>query len=81
MAICSWRVWSREIDERDQSARRHHPGHLAPLVEAEIGAGRIVAAAMEQDEIARTLGSTVGTVKANFFHALRNLRKLLEERS
>jgi RNA polymerase sigma-70 factor (ECF subfamily) len=31
--------------------------------------------------IARTLGSTVGTVKANFFHALQNLRKLLGERA
>jgi RNA polymerase sigma-70 factor (ECF subfamily) len=35
---------------------------------------------LPHDAIARTLGSTVGTVKANFFHALRNLRKLLEER-
>ena len=31
------------------------------------------------DEIARALGSTVGTVKANFFHALQNLRKLLAD--
>jgi len=36
---------------------------------------------LPHEVIARTLGSTVGTVKANFFHALRNLRKLLEERS
>jgi RNA polymerase sigma-70 factor, ECF subfamily len=36
---------------------------------------------LPHDVIARTLGSTVGTVKANFFHALRNLRKLLEERT
>jgi RNA polymerase sigma-70 factor (ECF subfamily) len=35
---------------------------------------------LPHDAIARTLGSTVGTVKANFFHALRNLRTLLEER-
>ncbi len=35
---------------------------------------------LPHDVIARTLGSTVGTVKANFFHALQNLRKLLEER-
>ncbi len=35
---------------------------------------------LPHDAIARALGSTVGTVKANFFHALRNLRKLLEER-
>jgi hypothetical protein len=26
------------------------------------------------------LGSTVGAVKANFFHALANLKKLLEEK-
>jgi len=36
---------------------------------------------LPHDVIAQTLGSTVGTVKANFFHALRNLRKLLEERT
>jgi RNA polymerase sigma-70 factor, ECF subfamily len=36
---------------------------------------------LPHDVIARTLGSTVGTVKANFFHALRNLRRLLEERA
>ncbi len=35
---------------------------------------------LPHEAIARTLGSTVGTVKANFFHALQNLRKLLEER-
>jgi RNA polymerase sigma-70 factor (ECF subfamily) len=31
-------------------------------------------------EIAAILGSSVGSVKANFFHALRNLRRLLGER-
>lgn len=31
-------------------------------------------------EIARILGSSVGAVKANFFHALRNLKRLLGER-
>jgi RNA polymerase sigma-70 factor, ECF subfamily len=36
---------------------------------------------LPHEAIARTLGSTVGTVKANFFHALRNLRRLLEERT
>ena len=36
---------------------------------------------LPHEAIARTLGSTVGTVKANFFHALQNLRKLLEERT
>jgi RNA polymerase sigma-70 factor (ECF subfamily) len=35
---------------------------------------------LPHEAIARTLGSTVGTVKANFFHALQNLRRLLEER-
>ena len=30
-------------------------------------------------EIARILGSSVGAVKANFFHALRNMKKLLDE--
>jgi RNA polymerase sigma-70 factor (ECF subfamily) len=32
---------------------------------------------MSHQEIADALGSTVGAVKANFFHALRNLKKLL----
>ena len=36
---------------------------------------------LPHDAIARTLGSTVGTVKANFFHALQNLRRLLGERT
>lgn len=30
-------------------------------------------------EIAAALGSSVGSVKANFFHALRNLKRLLDE--
>ncbi len=32
-------------------------------------------------EIARVLGSSVGAVKANFFHAVRNLRRLLDQGS
>jgi RNA polymerase sigma-70 factor (ECF subfamily) len=32
---------------------------------------------LPHEEIARALGRSVGTVKANFFHALRNLRTLL----
>jgi RNA polymerase sigma-70 factor (ECF subfamily) len=32
---------------------------------------------LPHDEIAKILGSSVGAVKANFFHALANLRKLL----
>jgi len=35
---------------------------------------------MSHQEIAGVLGSTVGAVKANFFHALANLKKLLEEK-
>ena len=35
---------------------------------------------MSHQEIASVLGSTVGAVKANFFHALGNLKKLLEEK-
>jgi RNA polymerase sigma-70 factor, ECF subfamily len=34
---------------------------------------------MSHQEIADTLGSTVGAVKANVFHALQNLKKLLTE--
>src|SRR3954447_19054367 len=33
---------------------------------------------LSHQEIAKTLGSTVGAVKANVFHGLRNLKKLLE---
>ena len=35
---------------------------------------------MSHQEIAGVLGSTVGAVKANFFHALANLKKLLEDK-
>ena len=34
---------------------------------------------LPHDEIARILGSSVGAVKANFFHALNNMRKLLRD--
>jgi len=34
---------------------------------------------LTHEEVARILGSTVGTVKANLFHALGNLRKLVRE--
>jgi RNA polymerase sigma-70 factor (ECF subfamily) len=34
---------------------------------------------LPHEAIARTLGSSVGTVKANFFHAVQNLRKLLRD--
>ena len=34
---------------------------------------------LPHEQIARILGSSVGAVKANFFHALRNLRRLLED--
>ena len=33
---------------------------------------------LPHEEIARILGSSVGAAKANFFHALANLKKLLE---
>jgi len=33
---------------------------------------------LPHEEIARILGSSVGAVKANFFHALGNLKRLLE---
>jgi RNA polymerase sigma-70 factor (ECF subfamily) len=33
---------------------------------------------LSHQEIASIVGSSVGAVKANFFHALRNLRKILE---
>jgi RNA polymerase sigma-70 factor, ECF subfamily len=34
---------------------------------------------LPHDEIAQVLGTTAGASKANFFHALRNLRRLLGE--
>lgn len=36
---------------------------------------------MSHEEIAGVLGSSVGAVKANFFHALGNLKRLLEQTS
>ena len=33
---------------------------------------------MSHQEIADVLGSSVGAVKANFFHALASLKRLLE---
>jgi RNA polymerase sigma-70 factor (ECF subfamily) len=36
---------------------------------------------LPHEEIARILGSSVGAVKANFFHALGNLRRLLRDES
>jgi RNA polymerase sigma-70 factor (ECF subfamily) len=35
---------------------------------------------LSHEQIAAVLGSSVGAVKANFFHALKNLKKLLDER-
>jgi RNA polymerase sigma-70 factor (ECF subfamily) len=32
---------------------------------------------MTHEEVARLLGSSVGTVKANLFHAIANLRRIL----
>ncbi len=34
---------------------------------------------LSHEQIASVLGNSTGTVKANFFHALRNLKRLLEE--
>ena len=36
---------------------------------------------LPHEEIAKILGSSVGAVKANFFHALGNLRRLMGDRS
>jgi RNA polymerase sigma-70 factor (ECF subfamily) len=36
---------------------------------------------LPHDEIAEILGSSVGAVKANFFHALANLKRLLKDNS
>jgi RNA polymerase sigma-70 factor (ECF subfamily) len=36
---------------------------------------------LPHQEIARLLGNSVGAVKANFFHALNNLKRLLQEES
>ena len=33
---------------------------------------------MPHQDIANVLGSSVGAVKANFFHALANLKKILQ---
>ena len=36
---------------------------------------------LPHEQIAAILGSSVGAVKANFFHALANLKKLLQEKT
>ena len=36
---------------------------------------------LPHDEIAAIVGTSVGAVKANFFHALANLKKLLSTKS
>ena len=41
-----------DVDKRDQPARDDHMRHLAPLLVAEVGAGRIVAAAVKQSDVA-----------------------------
>ena len=41
-----------DVDERDQPACRDQRGHLVPLLVVQVGAGRIVAAAMEQHDVA-----------------------------
>ena len=42
-----------KIDERDQAALDDEARQFVPLVEAEVGSGRIVAAAVEQHQVAR----------------------------
>jgi hypothetical protein len=55
-----------EVDERDKPAPHHHVRDGAPLIEAEVCARGIVAAAVEKHEIARV-------------RALQRLHHLIEE--
>ena len=41
-----------DVDQRDQPALGHDPRHLGPLLGIEVRAGRVVAAAVEQNDIA-----------------------------
>ena len=51
-----------EVDERDQAALGDDVGDRAPLVHVEIGAGRIVAAAVQQDEVAAPRASPSASI-------------------
>jgi RNA polymerase sigma-70 factor (ECF subfamily) len=68
------RVWQQQERARVRDAIRRLPDRQRATVILRVYHD------LTHEEIARVLGSSVGTVKANFFHALRNLRGLLGER-
>jgi RNA polymerase sigma-70 factor (ECF subfamily) len=65
------RVWQQQTSARVRAAIRQLPDRQRATVILR------VYHELTHEEIARVFGSSVGTVKANFFHALRNLKGLL----
>jgi RNA polymerase sigma-70 factor (ECF subfamily) len=63
----------QRVASQDESAAE------ALLRDERAGQVRAAIAKLPRKEIAKILGSSVGAVKANFFHALNNLKKLLRE--
>jgi len=64
-------VWQQQKGARVRAAIRQLPDRQRATVILR------VYHELTHEEIARVFGSSVGTVKANFFHALRNLKGLL----
>ena len=53
-----------DVDQRDQAALDDHTRDLAPLILAEVGAGRVVAAAVEQGDVARLAASSAAIMSS-----------------
>jgi RNA polymerase sigma-70 factor, ECF subfamily len=70
---------SRLIDEERAGQVRAAIGRLPPKQRAALILR--VYQELPHQQIARILGSSVGAVKANFFHALQNLKRLLQDES
>ena len=89
------RLPTEAIEHREFSDRRHDPADGRVIREERAEAVRLAIARLPKkqratmilriyqelphEQIASILGSSVGAVKANFFHALANLRRLLQE--
>lgn len=91
------RAATEPIDRREHQDVRGEPPDRGVLRREQAAAVRAAIARLPQkqratmilrmyhelphEQIAAILGSSVGAVKANFFHALANLKKLLEEKA
>ena len=89
------RLPTEPIEQREFTDRRHDPADRRVIREERAEAVRAAIARLPKkqratmilrmyqelphEQIAAILGSSVGAVKANFFHALANLKRLLQE--